>query len=863
MATLFLDYEGGNDNYGGTSFALLAQGTNGRITTATFSAATANFPNDGSLINQYLSIFNGTIYAVYNITAWVSATSLTIAQISGGTALANQAVDRQYYIGGRWQTITNGATAVRIVPGDTLRLMGSPAPTSLGINGTWTSSIQQGTTNVSAATNATPIVITTSAVHGLVTGDTVVITGAAGNTAANGTWEVTVTSTTQFSLTGSAGNGAWTSGGTVRKRTNTRVQLASAVTQTIASTGPRSAWTASTNVTATLNTTDYKEHQYSDSIDIAAAFTTGKAATTTTGTLNLSGYQQVSFWIKQTVGTIGAAGAVSVVLCSDVNGNTPVNTINIPSLTLLNSWTQVTVNTGAALGSSIRSIAFYVNTDNAAQTFLINNIIASTASSAADSLTLSSLISKNRSDDTWYGIQSINGTRVMLDLNTGAIPTSANIRGYDHGSGTETVTTWKRDTIKTVPVSAVGTVVQNPQESGSLGNLFAYEGGWDRTSMSTQNLETWYDGQNGLGLALNAQVGAYSTYNKISGVRYSQFFTAFAPQNITLSNGHGNNCSAASITPAYGSTPTTSCTFTNLFAACNAADGFNIQVAVSTFTNLNAFGNNVRGIFITANGSTLSALTSRNNSSTGMQLAGSLAFSNISTCLSINNGGFGYQVGPQGLTLRSCVATSNTSGGFASTSVGPATLISCGTSLNGSSAINLQSGTLYGINTTISESTIVLTTTTLNNKFYSQNENGVVNNHKIYTDGGLIIADTTTRHTASGFSWKLSPTSTNRSSSYPLDFSLAKVACAANSLVTIKAWMYRDNAGLTMQLVCKGGQLAGVPNDVTSTVSATGAWEEETITFTPTEQGVVEIFAYAYGGSTFNGWVDDMTISQA
>jgi hypothetical protein len=52
MATLYLDYEGGNDNYGGTSFALLAQGTNGRITTATFSAATANFPNDGSLINQ-------------------------------------------------------------------------------------------------------------------------------------------------------------------------------------------------------------------------------------------------------------------------------------------------------------------------------------------------------------------------------------------------------------------------------------------------------------------------------------------------------------------------------------------------------------------------------------------------------------------------------------------------------------------------------------------------------------------------------------------------------------------------------------------------------------------------------------------
>jgi hypothetical protein len=93
--------------------------------------------------------------------------------------------------------------------------------------------------------------------------------------------------------------------------------------------------------------------------------------------------------------------------------------------------------------------------------------------------------------------------------------------------------------------------------------------------------------------------------------------------------------------------------------------------------------------------------------------------------------------------------------------------------------------------------------------------------------------------------------------------SLAKVACAANSLVTVKAWMRRDNSGLTMRLVCKGGQIAGVANDVTASVTTTNAWEEETITFTPTETGVVEITAEAWGGTTFSGWVDDLTISQA
>lgn len=38
----------------------------------------------------------------------------------------------------RWKTLTTGATAARTAPGDTIRMMGSPAPTSLGQNATWT-----------------------------------------------------------------------------------------------------------------------------------------------------------------------------------------------------------------------------------------------------------------------------------------------------------------------------------------------------------------------------------------------------------------------------------------------------------------------------------------------------------------------------------------------------------------------------------------------------------------------------------------------------------------------------------------------------------------------------------------------------
>ncbi|MBI2805846.1 MAG: tandem-95 repeat protein [Planctomycetes bacterium] len=69
------------------------------------------------------------------------------------------------------------------------------------------------TGTLTAATNATPIVITTGSTANLATGRTVTIAGVNGNTAANGTFVITVLSATTFALTGSIGNGAYTGGG--------------------------------------------------------------------------------------------------------------------------------------------------------------------------------------------------------------------------------------------------------------------------------------------------------------------------------------------------------------------------------------------------------------------------------------------------------------------------------------------------------------------------------------------------------------------------------------------------------------------------------------------------------------------------
>lgn len=69
-------------------------------------------------------------------------------------------------------------------------------------------------TAITAATNATPIVVTANA-HGHANGDVVSIAGVLGNTAANGEWVVAAAAANSFALTSSVGNGAWTSGGTV------------------------------------------------------------------------------------------------------------------------------------------------------------------------------------------------------------------------------------------------------------------------------------------------------------------------------------------------------------------------------------------------------------------------------------------------------------------------------------------------------------------------------------------------------------------------------------------------------------------------------------------------------------------------
>ena len=102
-------------------------------------------------------------------------------------------------------------------PGDIATPIIFEAPDRLSVSGEYElwMGVCGGSFTVNAATNATPIKITTTAAHGFRSGMIKKVVNVGGNTAANGTWKVTVVDATNFTLDGSVGNGAFTSGGIV------------------------------------------------------------------------------------------------------------------------------------------------------------------------------------------------------------------------------------------------------------------------------------------------------------------------------------------------------------------------------------------------------------------------------------------------------------------------------------------------------------------------------------------------------------------------------------------------------------------------------------------------------------------------
>lgn len=785
----------------------------------------------------------------------------------GGTD-ANASVGNGDSFATRRKKTNNLPTGV-LAPGDTVRVMASPAPTLLG-NATWTDGPLAANLSIASSTNATPIVITSAAAaHGVVTGGTVIITNHATNTNANGVWTVTQLGPTTFSLDGSVGNGVGGYTGGYRKFTNAVVTLATACTANIAmcgNKGLKTAWTPSADVSCVLSSSYCKEGADSQQVVISAGFTTGLAAYIPTGALNLSAYQQISFWAFQTVGTLGAAGSISLALCSDAAGTVIVNTVNVPYIGALWQWSPVVVDLGVALGANIQSIAIYVNTDNGAQTFTFDNIIACKASSAADSLNLTSLISKDPGDhsfgdgyECWYGIQSINGTRVVLDGTAASMPNTTPQRGYS--GATETVATYKRETTKTLMLAgADNSPAQQTTVNGTAGNLITYSGGWNRTDMSDQVGETWFDGQNGRGNGLYTYSSAtnFLAFDKLNFTRYYYGLDCGGYGAYDTTIGRIECCNTTYGPINYGASART---VVDTVSAVNCGQPiyFGVGASIQTVGRADNCTGGV-GINLGTSSNVGSVVQANNNLTTGIQAPtlGKIG----SVLMAAGNGAYGVII-QTGCKVGYLAAVNNLSAGIAGSGFNYS--VSGGYTLGNFSGV--YSGTTGGTgnfrNFTFNEA-LEVSLTQIGSIMYSENHDGIPGNSRIFYDGGLVIQQTGVVHGAATSAWQVSPTNTARTQEYPLALPLAQIAVGAATLVTVKVWFQRSNTGLTGKLVCKGGQLPGVTSDVIATMTAgANTWEELSISFTPSTAGVVEIEAQFYGGSTYSGYVSDATFNQA
>ena len=773
-----------------------------------------------------------------------------------GTSFANR---KKTFVG-----ICSQDEQTNLGAGDEVRVMGQPI-TSIG-NATWTSGgynnrQEDGTSNanraIEGASNATPIVITDNG-HGNVTGDVVFIYGVQGNTAANGAWQITKIDDNTYSLNNSSGNGDYVGGSDYSRRINHKVlKIPSALTKSIACGRGQAvdgSWVESSNVTVDETSSRWCGDVKSTKFVIAGGFGTGKAAYFPTGTLDLSGFQQISFWMKYENNPQTVNNALSLRLCTDTAGDTTAHTVNIPrSMNYTNQWRAITVDLGTNLNSAIKSIALYVEIDDGALEIHFDHIIACKAKGSADAISNNSLFSKNNTAEPhWHPVHHIYEDFIVIG-NGLAIGNNhrEHLGELDWGyAGTsETVTTYITQPYR-IDTNTTGTGTDGAQryrvdsrtDHISVGSTpIKILGGWDQTDMTTQNCITWIqspyrdftavqfqhshkqvdrygviDGGNGAIYLNNTSVCSATNIHTIrgrSGAYYPQFYRLYGKDNIL-------NKLYSGYTQSYGMSLQTTSTHNG-----------DMQVIDDVIT----YGNQSVGIY-GFNGATFLVKNWR-------------SFHDRHP-LHAHEG------------TKVIVDSPQIKGGEAP-----------GQSINGSH--------LTYLSPTLTNLRYDLLTPTSQTPHYGTlavyKWNGSANDHRVEINRrGLFRTESSVRHTASGLAWRLTPTyqSTSNANTHmqygpdyiPPALTVLKVAVTAGKLVTVKAWLRRDNTNLNLRLrLISGKQPLIASSDVTASCTANAdTWEQVTLTFTPTNSDVAEIDFEGWGGTQqYNGYIDDITVTQA
>lgn len=716
----------------------------------------------------------------------------------------------------------------------------------------------------------------------------------------------------------SIGNATWTNG-------SGTVTLATAQTATIDNC--ETAWTAANSSTVTaVTTTPVKQGTNRLQITMpASGITTATkyAYRTLPATLDLSAYQRISYWLQPgATNAIDADTEYKICLCSDTLGNTIVDEFYLKRNTITGTRNipyVITRNGGGNLGSSIQSIALYTNTTTptASGVLRFDNIIAT----KTDGLNLTSLISKcnsatyDHSQDPWFPIDYIDGTDVQLSVTLSSGWSGAPNSYYKYfteGTSPQTVTTYcvnplDYNNYDYTAFQLATCMLITTSEYGEASLV----GGYNTTSGNIDGM-TWLSGAHNGATIVNEQTSTSSS-NTYGGLTVKNFgvvdynyianFGGAYHEKLTLENCHCVRYADSSVYTASSATglPAVANIKITNFTQNNAVSNRNIPMDASnvyidnyknigdkTSANFRIYNGTFKNVFMTANdyGSEYghSFYAMENVETSNITIANTVV-----PVVTSNNVGATFYTGGRivisGLTIKNCYtavnlnARDNTYGDVILNS--PTFSNNTYTIIYGSGAGN---GQIIFNNATRTDTNMYNMLnpkigTNLNIRFVNSMPGGDKNNTTHYIkDFGLpytntaslsatILAQTTTRHTASGIAWQINPLINKYNEEYPLYFKIASVAVNSGSLVTVKAWLKLSHAtDIGAKLYIPGGQPSGPTNSTTATKSADTNWEELSVTFTPSLQGIVDVYVEAYwlaNTADESVYVDDITVTQA
>ena len=148
---------------------------------------------------------------------------------------------------------------------------------------------------------------------------------------------------------------------------------------------------------------------------------------------------------------------------------------------------------------------------------------------------------------------------------------------------------------------------------------------------------------------------------------------------------------------------------------------------------------------------------------------------------------------------------------------------------------------------------------------WSLKEDSTEGNNWGYFRYATINWQTATKYSTQAGAWKVNITNAERNSVCSVPLKLAEIAVVAAKLVTVKAWVKKDHAtNIACKLISYADVTLAYAEASATKGSADTNWEELTITFTPTNKGVADIFLESWwvAGSS-SVYVGTISVTQA